>query len=195
MTARYFGYSCVNLGEFARNVTVDSCRYLQPKSIITGGRRYSFNNDGQLNLVKNCFASEGRHDYVTGARVMGPNVFYNCRSEKAKADIGPHHRWATGTLYDNIITDGEINMQDRGNWGTGHGWSGVNQVFWNCTASKAAIQDPWVSGRNYVIGMKALKIYGRLNGRKSSEWENQDGELEPASLYLAQVKARQLKSQ
>lgn len=190
VTATYFGYSCVNLGAFAKNITVDSCRYLKPKSQITGGRRYSFNNDGQQNLVMNCFASEGRHDYVTGARVCGPNVFYNCVSQNAKADIGPHHRWASGTLYDNIVTDGEINVQDRGNWGTGHGWSGVTQVIWNCTAAGAAIQDPWVSGKNYVIGLKATPLQGRLKGRMQSEWENRaNGNIVPTSLFQAQLHA------
>jgi hypothetical protein len=189
VTAQYFGYSCVNLGGQSRNITVDNCRYTEPKSQITGSRRYSFNNDGQLNLVMNCFASEGRHDYITGYKVCGPNVFYNCRSEKAKADIGPHHRWSTGTLYDNIITDGEINIQDRGNWGTGHGWAGVNQVVWNCIADKAAIQDPWVSGKNYVIGLKAMRYEGRLKGRPQTEWEGANGEkLMPPSLYRAQTK-------
>ncbi len=154
VTSKYFGYSCVNLGYQARNITVSNCRFLEPKSIITGSRRYSFNNDGQLNLFINCFASEGRHDYITGAKVCGPNVFYACSSEKAKADIGPHHRWATGTLFDNIITDGELNAQDRGNWGTGHGWAGVNQVIWNCTVNGAAVQQPVVSAKNYVIGLK-----------------------------------------
>lgn len=191
VTSKYFGYSCVNLGGGAKHITVDSCQYLQPKSKIEGGRRYSFNNDGQLNLVMNCFASEGRHDYVTGARVCGPNVFYNCRSENAKADIGPHHRWAMGTLFDNIITDGEINIQDRGDWGTGHGWAGVNQVIWNCTAGRAAIQDPWVSGKNYVIGLKASRYEGRLKGRPQTEWEGKSGEgLQPSSLYMAQLKAK-----
>jgi hypothetical protein len=194
VTSRYFGYSCVNLGWQSRNITVDNCKCLDAKSKIIGGRRYSFNNDGQLNLVMNCFASEGRHDYVTGARVCGPNVFYNCRAEKTHADIGPHHRWAMGTLYDNIVTDGEINAQDRGDWGTGHGWSGVNQVFWNCTVAQAAIQDPWVSGKNYVIGMHGKSYNGRLPGRMLSYWEgtNKDGLL-PSSLYLAQLKEREKK--
>lgn len=191
VSSKYFGYSCVNLGAQAKHITVDSCQCLQPKSKIEGGRRYSFNNDGQLNLVMNCFSSEGRHDYVTGARVCGPNVFYNCRSENAKADIGPHHRWAMGTLFDNIITDGEINIQDRGNWGTGHGWAGVNQVIWNCKAAKAAIQDPWVSGKNYVIGLKANRYEGRLKGRPQTEWEEITGEgLVPSSLYEAQLHAQ-----
>ncbi|PWS33732.1 hypothetical protein DF947_03740 [Pedobacter paludis] len=188
VTSRYFGYSCVNLSHDSKQITVKDSKCLAPKSQIIGGRRYSFNNDGQLNLFENCYASEGRHDYVTGAKVCGPNVFYNCKSENAKADIGPHHRWAMGTLYDNITTDGEINIQDRGNWGTGHGWSGVNQVLWNCTASKVTVQNPYVSGLNYAIGVHAEKAEGRLKGRPIGVWENQNKEgLKPSSLYLKQV--------
>jgi pectin methylesterase-like acyl-CoA thioesterase len=189
VTSVYFGYSCVDLGYQSRNITVIDCKCLDAKSKIEGGRRYSFNNDGQMNLFMNCFASEGRHDFVTGAKVCGPNVFYNCKAEKAHADIGPHHRWAMGTLYDNIISDGEINAQDRGNWGTGHGWSGVNQIFWNCQASKSAIQSPWVLGKNYVIGLKGEKYAGRLEGRLEAEWEGQNrAGLMPVSLYQAQLK-------
>lgn len=194
ITAIFFGSSCVTLGYHAKNITVDSCKCVDAKSQITGGRRYSFNNDGQQNLIMNCFASDGRHDYVTGARVCGPNVFYNCKAIKTHADIGPHHRWAMGTLYDNIITDGEINIQDRGNWGTGHGWSGVTQVVWNCEASKAAIQNPYISGKNYVIALKATKYEGRLNNRPITEWNNEKTSgLIPVSLYVAQRNAQQLK--
>ena len=191
VTSRYFGYACVSLGGEATFITVKDCRSFDPNLQITGSRRYSFNNDGQLNLFLNCAATEGRHDYVTGAKVCGPNVFYNCKASNAHADIGPHHRWAAGTLFDNIVTDGEINVQDRGNWGTGHGWAGVTQVLWNCTAKRVALQSPWASGKNYCIGLKGEKYDGRLSGRPNGEWEgqNKDG-LQPASLYLAQLKAR-----
>ena len=194
VTARYFGYSCVNLESGAKNISVLNSNCLDHKSIITGSRRYSFNNNGQLNLFMNCHASDGRHDYVTGAKTCGPNVFYNCTAIKTHADIGPHHRWSMGTLYDNITTDGEINAQDRGNWGSGHGWSGVTQVIWNCTAKRAAIQSPWASGVNYCIGLKGEKYDGRFKGRPDAVWEgqNKDG-LEPASLYVAQLKMRNAK--
>jgi hypothetical protein len=179
------------LGGQAKNISVLNSNCFDHKSIITGGRRYSFCNNGQLNLFMNCHTTDGRHDFVTGARVCGPNVFYNCTSKKTHADIGPHHRWAVGTLYDNITTDGDINIQDRGNWGSGHGWAGVTQVVWNCTVRKAAIQNPWVSGKNYCIGLKGEKYEGRLKGRPDAEWEGQNKEgLQPASLYMAQVKAR-----
>jgi hypothetical protein len=194
VTSRYFGYSCVNLGNQSKNITVTGCKCIDAKSQITGGRRYSFNNDGQQNLFMDCYASDGRHDYVTGAKVCGPNVFFRCKAEKTYADIGPHHRWAMGTLYDNIVTDGEINIQDRGNWGTGHGWAGVNQVLWNCTVSKAAVQNPWASGKNYVIGLQGEKYDGRLKGRPDGEWEgrNQKG-LQPVSLFEVQSKEATVK--
>jgi hypothetical protein len=191
VTARYFGYSCVNLGYTAKFITVTGCKSYDAKSNITGSRRYSFNNDGQLNLFMNCETTEGRHDFVTGAKVLGPNVFYNCKASRTHADIGPHHRWSAGTLYDNIVTDGEINIQDRGNWGTGHGWSGVTQVLWNCTAKRAAVQSPWASGKNYCIGLKGEKYNGRLQARPDGEWEGQNNDgLQPQSLYLAQLRAR-----
>jgi hypothetical protein len=191
VTSLYFGYSCVSLGEDAKNITVRDSKCLDAKSEITGGRRYSFNNNGQLNLFMNLETTEGRHDYVTGAQTSGPNVFFNCKSSSTHADIGPHHRWATGTLYDNIITDGDINVQDRGNWGSGHGWAGVNQVIWNCTAKKAAVQNPWVSGKNYCIGLKGEKDLGRLSDKPDGEWEGQNiKDLKPESLYLAQLNAR-----
>ena len=191
ITSRYFGYSCVNLDNDTRNITVQDCNCFDAKSQITGGRRYSFCNNGQLNLFMDCHTTEGRHDYVTGARVCGPNVFYHCTAKNTHADIGPHHRWAMGTLYDNIESDGQINIQDRGNWGSGHGWSGVTQVLWNCTTSKAAVQNPWASGKNYCIGLQGDKYDGRLKGRPDGEWEGQNKKgLQPASLYMAQLQER-----
>jgi hypothetical protein len=191
VSARYFAYSCVNLGSLAKNISVLDSKCFDHKSVITGGRRYSFCNNGQLNLFMNCHASDGRHDFVTGARVLGPNVFVNCTAVNTHADIGPHHRWSAGTLYDNVQTDGEINIQDRGNWGSGHGWAGVTQVVWNCTVKRAAVQNPWASGKNYCIGLQGGKYEGRLKGRPDAEWEGQNEKgLQPASLYMAQLEAR-----
>lgn len=191
VTARYFAFSCVNLESSAKNISVLNSNCFDHKSIITGGRRYSFNNSGQLNLFMNCHTTDGRHDYVTGARVCGPNVFYNCTSQRTHADIGPHHRWAMGTLYDNIVTDGDINVQDRGNMGSGHGWVGTTQVVWNCKARKAAVQSPYISGNNYCIGLQGIKAPGVFKDRPDGVWEGQNMEgLQPQSLYLAQLKAR-----
>jgi len=153
ITAKYFSYAAVSIDYSAKHISVLDCTSLEPKSVVTGGRRYSFNNNGQLNLFAGCFASEGRHDYVLGARVCGPNVFTRSSAELASNDIGPHHRWATGALFDMITTNHFINVQDRGWSGTGHGWAGANMVFWNCTASGSVTQSPWVSAKNYNISV------------------------------------------
>jgi len=187
VVAKYFGNGCVTMTGISKYITVTDSKCLEAKSVITGGRRYSFNISGQMCLVMNCETTEGRHDYVTSSRVCGPNVFYNCKASKTHADIGPHHRWCVGTLYDNVTTDGEINVQDRGNSGTGHGWAGANQVLWNCKVKKAAVQKPWVSANNWCIGLTGEKATGRFKDRMDGEWEglNQPG-IQPASLFLAQ---------
>jgi hypothetical protein len=96
-----------------------------------------------------------------------------------------------GTLYDQIRTDNELNVQDRGNWGSGHGWAGVTQVIWNCRAKTLICQDPWISGRNYLIGGSYKRLDGRLKGRPQTpaEFPEQTGRL-PASLYQAQFRER-----
>jgi hypothetical protein len=191
VTSSYFGMGCVYIDSRSRNISVLNSQCLDAKSIITGSRRYSFNCEGQLNLFRNCSTTEGRHDFVTGSRVCGPNVFTRCTARNTHADIGPHHRWATGTLYDMIDTDGEINVQDRGDWGSGHGWAGANQVLWNCKALRVAVQSPWVSAKNYCIGLKGTKYAGRFSDRPDGVWEglNLTG-LVPESLYDAQLADR-----
>ena len=87
-----------------KNVTVEECAYLDPRGTISGGWRYSFCLDAQSArvLFQRCFSEYGRHDFVTHARIPGPNVFLDCVSVNGLNILGPHHRWATGTLFDNI---------------------------------------------------------------------------------------------
>ena len=154
----YFGYSAVHINSLASWITVDNCKMLDAKSIIDGGRRYSFNVDGQRNLVQNCTTRRGRHDYVNGSRTCGPNVFYNCIATIQNSDIGPHHRWSTGILFDNIVGNGSQDVQNRLDSGSGHGWSGGQIMFWNCTAGKMIVQDPPGDQRNWAIGCKSTTI-------------------------------------
>ena len=152
VTAYSFGYSCVFIDSEAAFVTVDSCAHYDPISVIDGGRRYCFNVNGERCLVQNCNSRRGRHDYVDGSRTPGPNVFYNCAASLQNADLGPHHRWSTGILLDNIIGNGQLRVQDRADSGSGHGWSGSQIMFWNCTAGDIVIQDPPSYHRNWAIG-------------------------------------------
>ena len=190
VSAYHFGYSCVFARKACKWVTVEDCACIDPISQITGGRRYSFAVDGQLVLFQHCYSRNGRHDFVVHALAAGPDVFYDCVAEQSHADSGPHHRWSVGILYDNVRVSGagksggEINLRDRGNMGTGHGWAGANQVVWNCTADAMIIQNP-PTAQNWVIGAETPSLTG--NGNRESVGRP----VLPKSLYLAQLSARQ----
>jgi hypothetical protein len=184
VTSVHFGYSLVALSRNAYHVTVRDCTCLDPVSKITGGRRYSFAITGSLNLFYRCQAKDGRHDFVMHATVPGPNAFVDCLAEKAHSDTGPHHRWSTGTLYDNVEVQGNaINVQNRGASGTGHGWAGAQMVFWNCKAKSMDVQGP-PTAQNWAIGCSA----GTTKG--SGFWESKGVAVEPRSLYLKQLEDR-----
>jgi len=163
----YFGYSAVHINSHASFITVDNCKMLDAKSTIDGGRRYSFNVDGQRCLVQNCVTRDGRHDYVDGSRTCGPNVFYNSSSTLQHSDIGPHHRWSTGILFDNLTGNGSMDVQNRLVMGSGHGWAGGQTMFWNCNAARMVIQDPPGDEINWVIGCICPDITG--NGDATTE--------------------------
>lgn len=183
VTSVHFGYSCVYLRSGAAQITVQDSACLDPVSICTGGRRYSFAQSGQRCLVQRCFTRGGRHDYVMHARVRGPNVFLDCVATRTHSDSGPHHRWSNGTLYDNIAC-GALVVQNRGHMGTGHGWAGATTVFWNCRAYGIGCHAP-PTANNYSIGCIAKKGIGG-----SGHIESPGKPVEPRSLYLVQLKQR-----
>lgn len=186
VVAKYFGNSCVSILGNSRFNTVEDCAMIDPKSITTGGRKYSFNLDGYAtsNLFQRCMTWGGRHDYVSGARVTGPNVFLDCVAENTFDDIGPHHRWSTGLLFDNIY-GGRIRVQNRGASGTGHGWAGAQTMFWNCRSVKSdfEVESP-PTARNWGIGCIGLV---QVN---TGYWESWGTPVLPRSLYLQQLEER-----
>jgi hypothetical protein len=189
VTSVHFGYSCVYLQAGAHRFTVQDCSCLDPVSLVTGSRRYSFAIAGQMNLVQRCRTRRGRHDYVLHARAQGPNAFVDCVAEQAFSDTGPHHRWSVGTLFDNVKVEGNaINVQDRQASGTGHGWAGAMKVLWNCEADSIVCQKPPTS-QNYAIGCIAEKQAG-WHEREDGHWESHGSHVEPRHLYLSQLEER-----
>jgi len=187
VTSVHFGYSCVHVEKSAKWVTVQDSSCLDPISRIKGGRRYSFLVAGQLTLVQRCYAREGRHDFVLGATAPGPNVFLDCTADNAHADSGPHQRWSVGMLFDTVrITgmDAGLNIRNRGNSGTGHGWTGANSVIWNCSAPAINCQNP-PTAQNWAIGSTADK-----HPTGDGNWESFGQPVKPESLYLAQLAER-----
>jgi hypothetical protein len=148
-------------------------------SEITGSRRYSFNLKGQLCLIQSCKADSGRHDWVVGSRVAGPNVFLRCTSGRTFATSEPHHRWSVGGLYDNVKAP--IAIQDRQWYGSGHGWSGANYVVWNCEGPLVLQKPP--TAQNWAIGHIGPKVRGAFEPRPDGYWESHGQHVRPESLY------------
>ncbi len=152
VTSEFFGYACVTVTGGSKFVTISDSQCLDPVSIITGGRRYSFDvDDSDYILYRNLYTREGRHDYVEGSTVTGPDVFVDSRADAEHADAGPHHRYSTAALWDNL-TVGQLNIQNRGNLGTGHGWAGANEVIWNSTSSGGFVVQNPPTAQNWLIG-------------------------------------------
>lgn len=189
ITSAYFVQGTVVFTRGTRNVTVQDSASVDHKSQITGGRRYPFDIEGASHiLVMRVYSSTGRHDFVTGGNTPGPNVFLDSRASNSESELGPHHRWGVGTLFDNVVHQSRSGTQsmaayNRGNSGTGHGWSGAYQVYYNCVGDSMIISSP-PGARNWAIGCRA----GRRSG--TGEYESFGGPVGPRSLYLQQLRDR-----
>jgi hypothetical protein len=168
LACRHFGFACVNVMRGAIHVTVEDCSSKRPVSKIGGGRRYSFNVDGSLVLMQRLFAEYGRHDFVSGSRVVGPNVWRDSTATNAYSELGPHHRFSSGQLYDGITASADAGVRfavyNRGPMGSGHGWTGTGVVYFNCasvctgtrcTEGFMVDSPPEDSGINWAIGCVA----------------------------------------
>ena len=181
-TALHMAYTAVQFMNTVKWATVQDTKCLDMISEKEGGLRYPFCIIGQLCLVQRCFASEGRHDFVVQYWVPGPNVFLDCKSKNSHSDSGPHQRWSTGTLYDNVVT-AKLIVQNRGSSGSGHGWAGAQFVFWNCNARLVKADQP-PTAQNFAIGCAGENLSG------SGYYESKNVPVAPRSLYLKQLEDR-----
>lgn len=189
ITSYHFGFGLAFVKRWAKWTTVQDSICLEPVSIVRGSRRYPYYLGGQLGLVQRCYASQSRHDFAISSLVPGPNVFVDCFAEDTFVDSGPHHRWATGALFDNVrVPNHSIRIINRLNLGSGHGWAGANMVIWNSEADHFLVQNP-PTAQNWAIGnigeIRQPPFWG-----KSAYFVSHGQPVEPKSLYLAQLRER-----
>ncbi len=199
-TALHFGQSGIKTSTSTR-ITIDSCRALDPVSIITGERRYNFNTyvASQLILFRDCYATRGRHDFVSnGTSSVSGIVFLRGRSEFTYASSEGHRQWSQGMLFDNVVfsnhatTGYVLGLYSRGDYGTGHGWAAVHSVAWNCSLGRNMVLQKPPTAQNYAIGCFASAIVSSSpfsNPKGYEEGTNTTG-LTPSSLYEAQLAER-----
>jgi len=192
ITAVHFHHAAVTISNSTVRCTVQDSACKDMISIVTGGRRYPFQIEGQsaYNLIQRCYTEDARHDFATGSRVPGPNVFLDNYGRDSFTDSGPHHRYATGELYDNVLAR-ELKVRNRGASGTGHGWAGAQQVFWNCETrstnnpgSDTIHVDSPPGAKNFGIGCDGTNQLG------AGFYEDFGAPVTPRSLYLQQLKDR-----
>ncbi|MEM8782120.1 MAG: hypothetical protein AAGE65_04605 [Planctomycetota bacterium] len=191
VTAEHFWFSLVEIDTRAKHVTVQDAANLDPISRVTGGRRYAFQNNGQLSLVRDVTAEFGRHDFIHNSPNAGPNVFFNATATDTLDESGPHQRWTTGGLFDNVTVEGdELNVYNRGNFGTGHGWAGGNFVIWNSAADGFIVQNP-PTAQNWLIGSTGqLRESDRFGEQEPGIVDHHGAPVDTPSLYLAQLADR-----
>ncbi len=162
VSVKHVYFAAISLDYGSCQVTVRDCKSLEPVGPRRGGFRYSFCiGDGSSHLIYNCYAEDGRHDFVGGSRALGPFAFVKCTAVRGEQSE-PHHRWGTGFLYDNVTTkDGSIAAINSGDSGTGHGWAAANTLIWNGNAPSIVVFDPETEGENnFAIGYNGDQTEG-----------------------------------
>jgi hypothetical protein len=193
VVAEHFAHSTVRIVNGAKWITVEDSAYVDPVSRIEGGHRYPFQIDGgQLVLVQRCRAEGGRHSFVFGDLERGPNVFLDCEANGSWTSSETHNRWATGSLYDNVVDRPRdaaagspvgIHMRNEGATDSGHGWSGANGVVWNSRAPVIHVESP-PTAANWAFGCRTARARG------DARWFSIGTAVDPRSLYLAQLRDR-----
>ena len=176
-------------------ITIEDCASIEPLGPKRAGYRYTFYMDAASshNLCQRTYTYDGRHDYVLGPRIPGPNVFLDGYSLKGGTQ-GPHQRWSTGTLFDNLKLESLIALEHRGSSGSGHSWAGIQSIIWN-TESPSIICDAPSGFMNYAIGNTGNEILsGYINNTKTGVYrgyyDNQGTHVATRSLYLKQLEDR-----
>lgn len=191
ITALHFVNEAVYVTGGSQFITVQDSAMLDPISILTGGRRYSFHvGDGLGVLFQRCYTRDTRHSFVTGSRVTGPHVWLDCVGEQTNNDDGPHHRWATGLLFDNTRS-AELRVQNRYDSGSGHGWSGAQVMFWNADVTGHFVCDAPSGAMNWAVGVTGTLGDGQwVPAEPPGIHESLGTPVTPRSLYLQQIEDR-----
>jgi hypothetical protein len=185
----------VGIGGSARRITVRNVEIRHSVATKGAAKPADFSTSGSQVLFDRCSATgDSLFYFVTGARVTGPNVLLNCTFH-GNGHLQPHARWATGLLVDECrVEESSIDFMNRGEMGSGHGWTIGWAVAWNCQARSYVIQQP-PGAANWAIGCQGTRQFSGMPFGHQPElpegiFDSHGQPVSPASLYLAQLRQR-----
>lgn len=180
----------------SRFITVDSCDFKFAQYRGGGGNGYLYTMQGQENLLINCMAEGGRHNYDFGTMVSSGNVIIKCTTKDGQLASDFHMFLSMSNLLDNVTCDGDfLEAMYFRPWGgeVVHGVTTTQSVFWNTNGLRYAPKKPFIVwseqlGDGYVIGTRGP--CPDVHSTDFVEGVGRGDSLVPASLYQAQLKLR-----
>lgn len=191
----------IGAGENTSRITVEDVAIRHTAAITSPAKPADYSLNGSQLLLLRCSSTGDNEFYVvTGARNQGPNVVLDSTFH-GDGHVEPHQRWSTGLLIDNVqVPKGGIDLINRGEMGSGHGWTMGWGVVWNSSAATLLIQNPpgaanWSIGSMGVETSAPMKVYDaqpRAAGPDLPQGyiESPGHAVQPASLYRAQLAER-----
>lgn len=198
-----FFHNFISIGTDVHHVTMDSVVHSYPNDMLSG--QSAFQLSGQLTLIKNSLSQGSFHFFVDINHVPGPNVVHRAQAinigkpyqplplDFAPGEVGPHMKFCTGLLFDQVVTDGSIQIVNRGSMGSGQGYSGANSVVWNSRAREGVLTHRAQGFQNFVIGSEDFEADDRHPWESHGWKEHLGSEVLPGSLYLRQLGDRMVR--
>ena len=188
ISALHFVNSVIQSNAGTKWITVQDCESREPVSQRWGGRRFTYQMNGQMCLVQRCLSQKGRHSFVLQQSEASGNVYLECTAINPYSTSEPHNHWVNGVLYDNVKAPLTARF-----WDYIIGWAGANIVFWNCEGDFLIQKPP--TAQNYSfghIGINAVIFNAALQDltKPKGHVESMDTHVTPRSLYLTQLKER-----
>lgn len=190
--------NAIDIGSGTERVTITRVDVLERDPVTTPAKPFDFSVNGSQILFDRCTGRGDKVFYVaTQARQEGPVVVLHCRF-LGDGHIQPHQRWSTGLLVDSCdVPGGGIDLMNRGEMGSGHGWAIGWAVLWNNTASSFVVQMPpgaanWSIGGRGDYEEEPMPVYGVPKGPplQSGVIESPGKPVQPPSLYLEELRER-----
>ncbi len=181
---KHLAGSGVNILSTSKKITVEDCKYLSPVSEIAAFRRHAFYTEGQQTLFQRCYSENAYHSFAVGGYgTTGPNAFVQCEARNPYSFSGAIGSYASGVLFDIVNIDGDaLSFKNRGQDGRGAGWTAINSVMWESSASRVENYAP--PGKfNWAFG-----TWGQFAG--NAEWKSSNSHISPRSLFYVQLEKR-----